>query len=362
LFPTVGALGGTAAAVVAIFSLIRGVEGSLTRGIDDLTLVVISQHARGEASSTLTTEEISEVSAAPGISLDGTAPLLAGEYVTSIWIDYLEGRIPKHVRLRGIEANALDLHPHVRLLSGRLPARGEPGIVVGSHLLNRFAGLNEGGALRFGRRDWPVLGVLDNDGPFASEIWADRSAISVEFHHPHASVAYVRVASPEGRADFLKSAQRVKGVEVLSEPEVALRRRTDTGMNTHVRVLTLFGLVLALAAIFASINALHSSLVARSRELATLMAIGFKKREILLIALQESLMISLLALAVGLPLALLIENRTFLFDQALFYTVHVEAMGVAIGTTAVILMSVVSGLLAVIQILRMDVLLALRRA
>ena len=61
----------------------------------------------------------------------------------------------------------------------------------------------------------------------------------------------------------------------------------------------------------------------------------------------------------GLPFAMHFEGQTLPFGSSLFYTVHVEPLALALGTATILLIGVVGGLLAEIQVLRMDVLVSL---
>ena len=51
---------------------------------------------------------------------------------------------------------------------------GTSEIVIGKELVGRFKGMRLGGQVRFARRDWTVVGVMDQGGSaYDSEVWGD---------------------------------------------------------------------------------------------------------------------------------------------------------------------------------------------
>jgi putative ABC transport system permease protein len=361
VLPTIAAIAATASAVMALFSIADSMERVVKPGGDDTNMVVAAKGTMMEQASSFSLEDLGQLQVAPGIAKVAGAPEVSAEYVSSVWMDQLEPRIPRVVRVRGVDPVALNLHTRVHITQGHLPLSGERGVIVGRFLLGRFAGLEDGGVVRLGRHQWPVLGVLDTDDPFGSELWVDRSALMDEFHHPAVSVAYARLEGIDRREDFVQYVQRMKGLEAMTQDELGRRRLSWTSMDKHVWTMRVLCVLLALGAIIASLNALHGSLQSRLRELATLRAIGYTRGRVLLLALQESFIISLCAAAIGLPCAALIQGRTFAFG-ALFYSVRLGWSGLLVGIGAIVVIALLGGLLAAMQIRRMNVLVTLRDA
>jgi putative ABC transport system permease protein len=362
VLPTVAAIGGTACAVVVLSSLAASVESILPDGTDQVEAMVVSPGSRREELSNVTLQNVGELKAAPGVLQAGGAAVVSPEYVVPLWLDDAETATPRLVQFRGVDPIAFVAHPRVRLTSGRFPQTGEPGMVVGRSLLNRFSGLTEGGSVTLGRTPWPVLGVLESGDVSDSEVWCDRSAIMSAFHHSTVSVVYVRLADVAQRDDFFRHVQRIKGLEPLTVQQFRARLKESKGVNTYVLILTTLSLLLALGATFACTNALHGSFQSRLRELGTLLAVGFRRRVVLLLGLQESLFISACAALIGLPLALLIEGRQFVFGGSLVYTVHVGLPALLNGLIAVATIALLGGILATVQVARMNVLVTLRDA
>jgi putative ABC transport system permease protein len=359
--PTILAIGATAAAVVALFAVATSAEGVVRSDRDLNNAVVLGKGSMTEQGSSFSLEEVGDIKVLPGVAEVEGAPEVSVEYVTSIWLKEVGTQRPRTIRARGVDATALQVHSHAHLASGRLPRPGEQGVVVGRLLLDRFVGINEGGGLTFGLHQWPVLGILESGDAHESELWCDRTALMQEFHHPTVSVLHVRLAGPSDFDLFAEKVQRMKGIEAVTEPELARRRLVWSALDKHIWMLRALCALLAFGAIFASINALHGSFQSRIQELATLRAIGYTRGRIFLMALQESVLIALAGMLVGLPCAVLAEGRV-LSSGAIFYRVHLEWTAWALGAATVCAIGLVATVFSAFQIQRLTVLRALRAA
>jgi hypothetical protein len=89
------------------------------------------------------------------------------------------------VILRGIEENSPLLRPQVKLVEGRLPRTGATEVIAGISIARRFRGMEIGETVRFGMRDWTIVGIFDagNTG-FSSEMWGDVDQFLQAFRRP----------------------------------------------------------------------------------------------------------------------------------------------------------------------------------
>jgi putative ABC transport system permease protein len=359
VLPSLFALSCTAAAVVALDSLAESAESVLSHA-DDLDMVAVTERVMTEAPSSLTHEDLGQLAVAPGIARAGGSAKISPEVLAALYLNEAGTGIPKVVTIRGVDPVALQVHSRVRLVAGRFPGTGEPGVIIGRALAGHFVDLNEGGALHLGRHDWPVLGVFESDDALESEIWAERSAVMDGLHHPAVSVAYERLESAQQRREFVGFVKRIKGLEAITVGELMRRRMNSSGMSAHTQVLRTLCALLALGAIFACMNLFHGSFQSRLPELATLMALGFTRGRVFSLALQEGAIVAGCATVVGLPLSLLIDGRTWVFRQSLFYTVRVGLVPALVGLATIAVIATAGALLAAVQVRRMDILSTLR--
>ena len=87
-----------------------------------------------------------------------------------------------NLTVRGVDAEALGLRPGVKLTEGRWFQPGAAEVVVGRRISTRFDGCRVGDRIRFGQRDFTVVGLFGAGGAtFESEIWGDNAVLMPVF-------------------------------------------------------------------------------------------------------------------------------------------------------------------------------------
>jgi hypothetical protein len=86
-----------------------------------------------------------------------------------------------------------------------MPRMGSSEVAVGSSVAKRFKDADLGGELRFGTRQWRIVGVFDagNTG-FTSEIWGDVEQLMPAFRRPVFSSMILRMNDPSRFEGFKK--------------------------------------------------------------------------------------------------------------------------------------------------------------
>jgi len=295
------------------------------------------------------------------VARDGGRALISPEVLAPFELRSVEDGTFRSLLVRAVEPVAYELHG-VRLLEGRLPRRGEPGLVVGERLRGRFHGLGAGEPMAIGAVPWPVLGVLEGgDTRFASEVWCDLDALSHALRRETLSIAYVRLREGARPEDLAAQVERATRVDVRSERE-HLGRALE-GVAGYARVTAALGLLLGIGALFATLNALHALILARAGELATLLALGFTRRRVALLLVQESLLLSAGAGMVGVLGARALHGASFTYHElSLVYRANVSWEVALLGAGAALGIGLLGGLLAILQARRIDVLDTLRAA
>ena len=160
---------GGMALVVFVFAAVQMLDTGLKKtfvstGQPD-NILVTRRAAGAEISSSVDRAQASIVESQPEIALG-----LRGERMVSKEAVVLI-TLPKHdtgqatnVTTRGVGEAAFALRPQVKLVQGRTFNRGSAEVVVGKGLAERFKGAAVGDVLRFGGREWRVVGVFDSGG------------------------------------------------------------------------------------------------------------------------------------------------------------------------------------------------------
>ncbi|WP_035065068.1 ABC transporter permease [Nitratidesulfovibrio termitidis] len=309
---TVLTVGGMALVVfvfAAMLMLSEGLRTTLVLTGSPDNVVLLRQGAKSEMESAVDRDQAPLVESLPQVAraADG-GPLAARELVVLITLNKRGTTKPSNVVIRGIGPHSLELRPQVRLKEGRMPRFGTSEIIAGESIARRFSGTGIGESLRFGLRDWTVVGIFEAGATgFSSEVWGDVDQLMAAFRRSSYSVVVARMNERDGQAglDGLRAG-------LTADPRLQLEGKRETRfyeeqsemMAKFLGVLgTMLPAIFSLGAIIGAMITMHAAVASRVREIGTLRAIGFQRRDILRAFLLESLLLGGSGGAVGLLLA-----------------------------------------------------------
>lgn len=290
----------------AVLMLANGLEKTLAGTGSDKNAIVVRQGAESEFMSMLERNAVNIVQSQPEIAVDPEGNrLAASEVVVLINLPKRGTRKPSHVQIRGVAPESLTMRPQVKLVEGRRWRPGLSEVIVGRPVAERFQGAGLGETIRFGMRDWTVVGVFDAEGAgFESEIWVDAEQLVQAFRRPVFSSVTVQLASS---GDFSALKSRLESdprltVEVAREKEYYAEQ--SEMMATFIRVLGIFVTVIfSLGAMIGAMITMYASVANRTTEIGTMRALGFPRRSILGAFLFESLLLASIGGGIGILLA-----------------------------------------------------------
>lgn len=363
---------GTFALVVATFvivmSLARGIEHSLTVSGDPLNVLILRQGAQAEGQSACSREQYRIVREMPGIARDALGePIVAPEAI--VLVNKPRGAEGKttNLQVRGVSPASVHLRPALRLVEGRMFRPGLREIIVSRSVAERFQGMRLGGETRLGRAVWKVVGIFEAKGTsFDSEVWANVEELMVEADHPAYSTLLARADGAAGVEQIRRGVEDDVRLKLTAKTEQAYYRdQTQTA-----GALKVFGAFLAvmmsIGASFAAMNTMYASVASRSREIATLRVLGFRRRAILLSFLIESVALSLIGGALGCALSLPINGLATgtmnfeTFSEIVFYFTITPGLMLE-GLAFAIIMGGLGGFLPALTASRAPILESLRQ-
>lgn len=298
---------------VGVLALGGGLRVAFSASGDPRNVVVLRDGARSETESFFPRETGRLLQALPGVAHGaGGTPLASGQLMILQILKRDDGS-ETNVSIRGVEPAIFVMRPRLKVVDGRRfePGRGE--VIVGRTLAARYSDLKLGREVGLGRIRFKVVGVFDSGGgSFDSEVWGSVQDLSNAFNRVNSySSALLQAASPAEAEELIKriaADQRLK-LKTLSEPAYF---KEQASANTQQFLV--LGLILAVAlgigACFAAANTMYAQVSARSHEIGTLRALGFRRRTILAAFLIEALLLGLLAGAVGAVLSLPLNGLT----------------------------------------------------
>jgi putative ABC transport system permease protein len=288
----------TVAVFVSVLAMVHGLESTFIDTGDPLNLILIRQGSQAETNSFFNRDIKGLVETMPGVTA------VAGEIIVLINHPRLTGDTA-NLMVRGISEKSMELRPQIKVVEGRMFKSGLREIVVSRPISNRFKDAKLGEEIKIGRIKWKVVGIIDAaHTAYDSEIWGDYNEVSQEFQRLIYSSLLVRCAdqaSVELIKDKIANDRRIK-LDAFTETEYF---ENQTGSATPIKVLGyLIAIIMAVGSSFAVMNTMYAATAYRTREVATLRVLGFKRRNILLSFMMESLLLALIGGALGCLLAL----------------------------------------------------------
>lgn len=306
------------ALVVFVFATVlmldEGLRTTLVATGEQDNVVVIRRSAETEVQSGVDRRQAAIIASHPAIAMgsDGN-PLVSKETVVLISLQKRGSEKPSNVVIRGIAPTGLAMRPQVKLTAGRMFRPGASEVIAGASIARRFEGAGIGETLRFGQREWTVVGLYDagNSG-FDSEIWGDSEQLLQAFRRLAYSSVILRLA--DGRQfDTLRSDlegdQRLT-VQVKREREFYADQ--SKALSNFISYLGLvLSIVFSLGATIGATITMYASVANRVGEIGTLRALGFQRRSILAAFLAEAMLLALVGGAAGLACASLMQFLSF---------------------------------------------------
>jgi len=298
---------------IGVLALDGGLKAAFTASGDPQNVVVLRDGARSEVESFFDLEKERLLASMPGVSRAQDGSPLASGQVLILQILKRDNGSETNVSIRGVEPAAFAIHPQLKMIEGRafVPGKGE--VVVGKTLSARYRDLKLGREVSLGRIRFKVVGIFDAaGGSFNSEVWGAVGDLSNAFNRTNSvSSSILRAPSAAGAKtliETIKAEQRLK-VKAISEPAYFQEQATANGsLFLYLgRVLAVF---LGFGACFAAANTMYAQVSARSHEIGTLRALGFRRRTILFAFLIEAALLGLLAGGVGALLSLPLNGLT----------------------------------------------------
>jgi putative ABC transport system permease protein len=299
------------AVFVAVLSIAEGFRRVMERGMSSDVALVLRTGSDTEMSSGLEMDATRIVKDAPGVLRTATGPVASAELYVVVDVPKRSTGTDANVPLRGVEPAAFEVRPKVRIVEGAAFRPGRNEVIVGRAAAREFAGLDVGNRLSWGENEWQVVGVFAaEDSVYESEIWTDVRVLQPAYRRGSGfQSVYARLESPD-------SFQRFKDA-LTADPRLDVDvMREDDYYAEHSRVLrslvntlgNLIALLMAVGATFGALNTMYSAVAARSREIATLRALGFQGGPVVASVMAESLLLALVGGLVGGGLAWLVAD------------------------------------------------------
>jgi putative ABC transport system permease protein len=295
-------IAGVVVVFVSVLSIAEGFRAAMAKAGDPQRIIVMRSGSDTEMTSGLSGEDARLIMDTPGILKGSNGPLASAELFVIVNHPLARSGTDANVPLRGVSPNVLQVRPEVKIVEGRMFESGRNEIVVGRAASRQFANLSVGSTVRWGENSWQVVGIFDANGSVAeSELWCDARVLQPAYRRGNSyQSVYARLESIDSFQsvkDAMTADQRLR-VTVIREPEYyAEQSRVLQSLVRYVG-FAIAGLM-GVGAVFGAVNTMYNAVASRTREIATLRALGFKGLPVVISVLTEAVVLSLIGGAIG---------------------------------------------------------------
>lgn len=300
-------IAGVVGVLVGVLSIGEGFRKVMSASGSPDMAIVLRKGSDNEMNSNLSREELRLIAESPGVARVEGRPLSSGELMVIADRPKRTTNTDANVPLRGVEAPAFDVRGNIKMVEGRRFEFGTNEVIVGTGAATVFAGMDVGQEINVGDAPWKVVGIFSADGGTEeSEIWTDTAVLQPAYKRENSfQSARVRLTSADAFQEFKDS---ITSNTQLNEVRV---ERLDDFYSAQSEMLTtlvstvgfLIAGLMALGALFGALNTMYGAISARTREIATLRALGFSSSPVILSVLAESLALALIGGTLGAGIA-----------------------------------------------------------
>jgi putative ABC transport system permease protein len=292
----------TVAVMVSVLAMVEGFTQTLKGTARPDRAIVLRSGSEGELASTISRENTQTILDAPGVRHDSAGrPVGSAEVVVIVSLPQKKDGADANVTLRGVGPNAMALRPEIHLIAGRMYHSAVRELIVGKSALAQFKGLELGSRIGFRDSEWTVVGIFESGGDaHESELQGDAETVLSAYRRNAFQSVTVMLDSP-GAFDRFKAALTTDPtLKVSVQREIDYYAAQSRNLAKLLNLLAYFvGGIMALGACFGALNTMYTAVSTRSREIATLRAIGFSGVPIVISVLVEALILALIGSALG---------------------------------------------------------------
>lgn len=362
-------IAGVVGVLVALLAMAEGFRATLAGTGKDDRAIVLREGANAELSSGLSREQVDLIKRAAGVARDDAGePLASAELLVIADLPKASTGTLANAQVRGVQPEAFALRPEVRITEGRNFTPGPRELIVGRGAASQFQDLQVGAQIAFRDSAWTVVGLFEaGGGAHESELWGDAEVVQSAYRRNGFQSVSLQLDSPEAletvRTALAGDPRLALKIQSQKEYYEAQSRQLSTVINI---VGTVIAAIMAIGAIFGALNTMYAAIATRSREIATLRAIGFGGLPVVVSVMIEALVLALLGGLLGALLAYVIFNGYTVstlngasFSQVAFdFRVTPELM--QRGLVWALIIGLVGGLMPAIRAARLPVTTALR--
>jgi putative ABC transport system permease protein len=306
---------------------------------------------------------------APGLKRVDNRALASAELYVMVDVNKRSTGTAANVPLRGVEPVVMQVRDEVRIVDGRMFQFGTNEAIVGRSANRQFTGVDLGSEYVAGNLKIKIVGIFDAGGSASeTEIWCDSRLVQAVYRRGNSYQSLLASLDSPASFDTFKdwlTTNPQLNVQVRRETEYyAQQSQVMTGLINGIGYT--IAVLMGIGAVFGAILTMYTAVATRTREIATLRALGFNTGSVLISVLAESLALAALGGLLGGLTAYLAfngyETSTMnfqTFSQVAFAFAVTRSLLIQ-GLSYALIMGLVGGLMPAIKAARLPIATALR--
>lgn len=185
--------------------------------------------------------------------------------------------------------------------------------VLGEGVAATFGGdvgkksLEPGDTFRLGDETWLVMGIMKTEGTtFGSEVWGSQSLLGNKFRKNTTTTVVLRVEpdNAENAADFAYHLNnRYQYQKLRALPETVYFANLSSTNRQFLVAIVFVAVIMAVGGIFGVMNTMFAAIAQRTKDIGVMRILGYKRWQILVSFMLESLGIAILGGLIGITIS-----------------------------------------------------------
>ena len=252
-FATAFTVGLTVGVYLLVAALAQGIDATLASSGEPMNLIVVREGSTAELNSSVSKENLRDISFLDGVAREGDQPLIAPEQITLIYKPRKGMTQGSNIMVRGIGPMSAKLRSGFQLVSGRMFKPGLFEAIVSRRIAERFQGMGLGDKFRVQTTDFEVVGIFDAGGKaFESESWVDINALSNATKRDDSTSVLLRVTDASAMDSLAKRISDDQRLHLKAMPEIKFYEDQQGMASGLLKGLAVFiAFIMAIGAAFA---------------------------------------------------------------------------------------------------------------
>ncbi len=296
---------------IGVLSMASGFQRTMVNAGSDDVLMLLRAGATTEMNSGLGYDQTQLIANLPGIAKQDGQPLSSPELFVIVDVPMRNKDASANAPLRGVEPMAFSVRKQFNIVEGRNFEPGKNELIVGRGAQTQFANLNVGSVVKFGQTEWNVVGVFESGGGLAeSEIWCDAKILQNAYRRGNSyQIVRVKLEDKNGFAAFKEAIAADPKLNLDVKRETEYLAEQSEPLSKFIKMIGYpLAMLMALGAIFGAVNTMYTSVSNRTREIATLRALGFGATPVAISTLVESLVLAITGGIIGSVIVYFVFN------------------------------------------------------